>query len=197
MKSIVEQGGDYVITLKNNQPSLYARVEELFKQAIKLGFSGFKHTAYSTKKESNHGRAEIRHHLMLSDIKDLIDPESKWENLQSIGLIESVRIVKGKTTIETRYYISSLQNNAQKFSESVRSHWGIENSLHWVLDVGFREDDCRIRKDNAPQNFAILRHISLNLLNQEKTSKTGTKNKRLRAGWDDDYLTKILAVSVN
>ena len=112
-------------------------------------------------------------------------------------MIESVRIVKEQTTIETRYYISSLPNNAQKLGESVRSHWGIENSLHWVLDVGFREDDSRIRKDNAPQNFATIRHISLNLLNQEKTSKTGTKNKRLRAGWDDDYLTKILTASVN
>jgi predicted transposase YbfD/YdcC len=134
---------------------------------------------------------------MLSDIKELVDPDNKWEKLHSIGMRESVRIVKGKTTIETRYYISSLENNAQKFGESVRSHWGIENSLHWVLDVGFREDDCRIRKDNAPQNFAILRHISLNLLTTEKTSKTGVKNKRLRAGWDDDYLTKILAVSVS
>ena len=133
---------------------------------------------------------------MLSDIKELIDPDNQWEKLHSIGLIESVRIVKGKTTIETRYYISSLPNNAQKFGESVRSHWGIENSLHWVLDVGFREDDCRIRKDNAPQNFAMIRHISLNLLHQEKTSKTGARNKRLRAGWDDDYLTKILAVAV-
>jgi len=111
--------------------------------------------------------------------------------------IESVRIVKGKTSIETRYYISSLPNDAQKLGESVRSPWGIKNSLHWVLDVGFREDDCRIRKDNAPQNFARIRHISLNLLNQEKTSKTGAKNKRLRDGWDDGYLTKILAVSVN
>ena len=134
---------------------------------------------------------------MLSDIKELIDPDNQWEKLHSIGLIESVRIVQGKTTIETRYYISSLPNDAQKLGESVRSHWGIENSLHWVLDVGFREDDCRIRKDNAPQNFAILRHISLNLLNQEKTSKTGAKNKRLRAGWDDGYLTKILPVTVN
>ena len=102
---------------------------------------------------------------MLSDIKELIDPDNQWEKFQSIGMIESVRIVKGKTTIETRYYISSLPNNAQKLGESVRSHWGIENSLHWVLDVGFREDDCRIRKDNAPQNFAMIRHISLNLLN--------------------------------
>ena len=149
---------------------------------ISQGFSGFTHTAYSTKKENNHGRSEIRHHLMLSEIKELIDPDNQWEKLQSIGRIESVRIVKGKTSIETRYYISSLPNDAQKLGESVRSHWVIKNSLHWVLDVGFREDDCRIRKDNAPQKFAMIRHISLNLLNQENTSKTGAKNKRLRAG---------------
>ncbi|TAE93898.1 MAG: ISAs1 family transposase [Oscillatoriales cyanobacterium] len=112
-------------------------------------------------------------------------------------MIESVRIVKEKTSIETRYYISISPNNAQKFGESVRSHWGVKNRLHWVLDVAFREDDCRIRKDNAPQNFAILRHIYLNILTREKASKTGAKNKRLRAGWDDDYLTKILAAPVN
>ena len=134
---------------------------------------------------------------MLSDIKELIDPDNQWEKLHSIGLIKSVRIVQGKTTIETRYYISSLLNDAQKLGESIRSHWEIENSLHWLLDAGFREDDCRIRKDNAPQNFAIIRHISLNLLNQEKTSKKKKKNKRLRAGWDDGYLTKILTVTVN
>ena len=134
---------------------------------------------------------------MLSEIKELIDPDNQWETLQSIGLIESVRIVKGKTTIETRYYISSLPNDAQRLGESVPSYWGIKNSLHWVLDVGFREDNCRITKNNAPQNFAMIRHISLNLLNQEKTSKTGARNKRLRAGWDNDYLTKILAVAVN
>ena len=136
----------------------------MFKQAIRQGFSGFTHTAYSTNKESNHGRSEIRHHyLMLSDIKELIYPDTQWEKVHSIDLIESVRMVKEKTTIETRYYISSLPNNAQKLGESVRSHWGIENSLHWVLDVSFREDDCPIRKDNTPQKFAILRHISLNL----------------------------------
>jgi len=146
----------------------------LFKQAIRQGFSGFTHTAYLTNKESNHGRSEIRHHLMLSDIKEVIDPENHWEKLHSIGLIESVRMVKGKTTIETRYYISSLPNDAQKLGESVRSHWGIENSLHWVLDVGFREDDCRIRKDNAPPNFAILRHISLN---QSVESRKNLKNR--------------------
>jgi predicted transposase YbfD/YdcC len=108
-------------------------------------------------------------------------------------MVESVRTVNGKTTVETRYYISSLPNNAQILGQSVRSHWGIENPLHWVLDVVFREDDCRIRKDNAPENFAVLRHIALNLLNQDKTGKMGIKNKQLQAGWDNDYLAKVLA----
>lgn len=130
---------------------------------------------------------------MLSNISDQIDPKSNWESLQSIGMVESVRTVNGKTTIETRYYISSLTNNAQILGQSVRSHWGIENPLHWVLDVAFHEDDSRIRKDNAPQNFAILRHIALNLLNQENTVKTVIKNKRLKAGWDNEYLAKVIA----
>ncbi|MTJ19020.1 ISAs1 family transposase, partial [Dolichospermum sp. UHCC 0299] len=90
------------------------------------------------------------------------------------------------------YYISSLTNNAKLLGESVRTHWGIENSLHWVLDVAFREDDCRIRKDNAPQNFAVIRHIAVNLLGKEKSQKLGTKSKQFCAGWDDEYLEKIL-----
>lgn len=191
VKLIVERGGDYVITLKKNQGSLYKGVEELLKQAIKNRFSGFTHSCYQTK-EHSHGRDEIRRYLMLSNISNQIDPTSKWEKLQSIGMVESVRTVDGKTTVETRYYISSLPNNAQLLGQSIRSHWGIENPLHWVLDVAFREDDCRIRKDNAPQNFAVLRHIALNLLNQEKTLKTGIKNKRLKAGWNNKYLAKVL-----
>jgi len=106
--------------------------------------------------------------------------------------VESVRTVNGKTTVETRYYISSLVGNAKLLGQSVRSHWGIENSLHWVLDVAFSEDDCRIRKDNAPQNFAVLRHIAVNLLGEEKSKKLGMKNKQFLAAMDNNYLAKVL-----
>ena len=105
---------------------------------------------------------------MLSDISNRIDPENKWKELNSVGMIESVRTENGKTTVETRYYISNLNLDAKKFGDSVRSHWGIENSLHWILDVALNEDDCKIRKDNAPQNFSVLRHIAINLLGKEK-----------------------------
>ena len=101
----------------------------------------------------------------------------------------------GKTTVETRYFISSLSNNAKELANCVRSHWGIENSLHWVLDVAFREDDCRIRKDNAPENFAVLRQIAINLLGKDKRVKLGIKNKQFLAAMDDKYLERILAIA--
>jgi predicted transposase YbfD/YdcC len=129
---------------------------------------------------------------MLSDIQERIDPGKKWMNFQSVGMVEYIRKVNGKTKVKTRYYISSLTDNAKLLGESVRSHWGIENSLHWVLDVALREDDCRIRKDNAPQNFAVLRHIAVNAVGKEKSQKLGIKNKQVCAGWDNEYLEKIL-----
>jgi predicted transposase YbfD/YdcC len=193
VKLIVEQKANYVITVKQNQTTLYQKVEGIFKQAIRTGFSGFQSSCYHSK-EFSHGREETRYYLMLSNIQEQVDPTQKWEKLQSIGMVESVRTVNGKTTVETRYYISSLPNNAQQLGNAVRSHWGIENPLHWVLDVAFLEDDCRIRKQNAPYNFAILRHIALNLLNQETTANLGIKNKRLRAGWDNEYLEKVLGM---
>lgn len=192
VKLISEKEGDYLITLKKNQSNLYKNVEQLFGEAIARGFEGCNKSDYSTR-EKSHGREEIRHYLMLSDIAEKIDPSQKWANLKSIGMVESVRSVNGKTTVETRYYISSLALDAELFGQSVRSHWGIENSLHWVLDVALKEDNCRIRKDNAPQNFAVLRHIAVNLLGKENTKKLGIKNKQFLAAMDNNYLTKVLA----
>ncbi len=191
VKQIREGGGDYIITLKKNQGGLYERVEALFKEALIKQYQGFTFSSYRASK-TEHGREETRYCMMLSDVQTQIDFEGKWEDLLSIGRQDSMRVVNGKTTIKTRYFISSLPNNAHLLANSIRQHWGIENSLHWVLDVAFREDDSRIRKDNAPQNFAILRHVANSLLQQNKSVKTGIKNKRLKAGWDNEYLAKVL-----
>ncbi len=118
----------------------------------------------------------------------------EWSGLQSIGMVEAERVVGEKTTIEARYYISSLEAEAKQCGGAVRGHWGIEHALHWVLDVAFREDESRIRKDHAPANMALVRHIALNLLKQEKTAKVGVKGKRLKAGWDEAYLLKVLNI---
>lgn len=194
VKLITQKQGDYIITLKKNQKNLYKNVEELFKDAISKKFDGYSHSSYHTR-EINHGREEIRHYLMLKDVAKQIDPKHEWANFNSIGMVESVRIVNNKTTVETRYYICSLRSNAEKLGTSIRSHWGVENSLHWVLDVTFREDDCRIRKDNAPNNFAVLRRIAINLLGQEKSKKMGIKNKQFLAAMDNNYLSQVLQIA--
>ena len=123
---------------------------------------------------------------------DNLSGKQDWENLTTIGMVESERHTKNKVSVEKRYYLSSLECDVKKFSEAARGHWGIENNLHWTLDVAFNEDQCRIRKDNAPENLAILRHLAVNLLTSEKSVKLGIINKRLRAGWDKNYLIKIL-----
>ncbi len=116
-----------------------------------------------------------------------------FDKLNIIGMVESQREINGATSIEYRYYISSLENDAEIFGGAVRGHWGVENKLHWVLDIAFREDESRIRKGHAAANFATIRHIALNMIKQEKTLKAGTHAKRLKAGWDNDYMEKILS----
>ncbi len=194
VKLITQKDADYVITLKKNQENLYDEVEKLFQSGISTGFQGIEHSTYKTE-ERGHGRHEIRHYVMLSQIESRLNPDSIWSNFNSVGMVESVRSLDGKTTVETRYFISSLESDAKQFGNSIRSHWAVENSLHWVLDVALKEDNCRIRKDNAPQNFAILRHIAVNLLTQEKRVKRGIKNKQFLAAMDNKYLLSILALA--
>nr|WP_225226282.1 ISAs1 family transposase [Komarekiella delphini-convector] len=194
VKLITQQSADYVITLKKNQGNLYESVEELFKTGISTGFEGIKHSTYNTE-ETGHSRHEIRNYVMLSGIGTRLDPDSVWSKFSSVGMVESIRLLDGKTTVETRYFISSLVSNAKEFANSIRSHWGIENSLHWILDVALREDECRIRKDNAPHNFAIIRQIAVNLLGKEKRVKRGIKNKQFLAAMDNNYLLRVLALA--
>jgi len=185
--------GTAVLAVKQNQGYLYKDLEQLFKQGLKNQFKGIEHSYHETINK-NHGRLEIRRCWLLSNVADLIDTDTNWSKFFSVGVVSSSRRNQGKIKQETRYYISSIQHqDAKLFGQSVRSHWDVENRLHWVLDVTFNEDDCRIRDYNAPQNFAVLRHIAVNLLNQEKSRKLSLNNKRYLASMDDDYLLKILS----
>ena len=136
-------------------------------------------------------RIETRRYWSTSAI-DWLSDQASWKDLSTIVMVERERMVDGKTSNETSYYITSLKSDAKTIAHAIRGHWGIENSLHWVLDIAFREDESRIRKDHAPANFAIIRHMALNLLRQETSSKRSIKGKRLKAGWDTGYLGKIL-----
>lgn len=190
-KAIIDKQADYVLALKANQGNLYRDVVQLFEYAQHNGFKDIEHAFYQMGSDG-HGRIEIRRHWMLGQVSNLTNAQP-WAGFNSIGMVQSERRIKGLTQVETRYYISSLSPDAHRFAEAVRSHWGIENCLHWVLDVAFAEDASRVRKDHAPENLAVIRHIALNLLSQEKSAKGGMKAKRLKAGWDNDYLAKVFA----
>lgn len=196
---ILEQAADYVLALKENQATLYRDVVELFAQA---NAGTIEELVVEEKRtvEKGHGRIEIRRYRVISD-RDVLawlqegPTGHHWPGLKAIGMVESERRIGDKRTTETRYYLLSAALSAKAFGEAVRSHWGIENCVHWVLDVGFHEDQCHIRAGHAAENFAVLRHLALNLLRHQTepmNRRLSVKGRRLKAAWDDAYLLQIL-----
>ena len=191
---IVNQEADYVLALKENHGRLYEDVKLLFDDLEESSFRAYKYDNHRTVNKG-HGRIEVRRCWTISDPELLryLRGATEWEKLQSVVKVQAERRVDQDRSVEDRYYLSSLAGDAEKTLAATRTHWRIENSLHWVLDIAFREDESRIRKEHGAQNFAILRHIAINLLKQDKTAKMGVKAKRLRAGWDEVYLLKVLS----
>jgi predicted transposase YbfD/YdcC len=189
-KQIIEKKADYVLALKGNQSGLQEAVEAVFQEADIVGYKNFPVDYFETSERSRN-RVETRRHWTI-ECDESFEHTKLWEGLNIIGMVECERTVNDATTIEYRYYIGSIENNAQLFGKAVRDHWGIENKLHWRLDMGFREDESRIRKGHSAENFAVMRHFAINLLKQDKLTKLGVKNKRLKAGWDDEYRVDLL-----
>ena len=188
VETIIDQKAGYTIAVKENQRHLH---EDIVATFTKLREQADISLDTYTTCEKGHGRIEMRRYWVTTDLNQLRTADD-WRNLHSIGMVESERVINGKTTHETRYYISCREANAQAFGERVRGQWSIENSLHWVLDMAFREDESRIRKGHSAENMAVVRHVALNLLRQEKTLKVGIQAKRLRAASDNAYLGKVI-----
>ena len=189
-QKIVDAEADYCLAVKGNQRTLHQAIMDFFEDHLEDDFARTKVRRFQTE-EKGHGREEIRYYFICPIPEDLPD-RYRWPHLRAIGVTISNTQRDGKDCIEIRYYILSKYLAARKFAQAVRGHWGIENSLHWQLDVTFQEDQSRIRKGHADTNFSILRRTALSMLKNESTLKVGIKNKRLTAGWDETYLEKVL-----
>jgi predicted transposase YbfD/YdcC len=192
-EKIIDREAEYVLSLKENQGHLYEDVKRLFADLEDCQYKAYEFD-YQKTVNKDHGRIEIRECWTISDPEVLphLRGFANWKNMTTVSRIRAQRWIGEEKSSEDRYHIASI-TGAKLILGAVRSHWGIENELHWTLDLAFDEDRCRVRKDHGPENFALLRHIALNLLKQEKTCKRGIKGKRLLAGWNQDYLLKVLA----
>jgi predicted transposase YbfD/YdcC len=190
-ETIIEKKADYVLPVKDNQHRPLETLQGLFDDPAEMPWVECDHHRTVNK---GHGRIEVRECWCTSD-PDYLEYSASladWPGLQSIAVVQAERQLEDERTVQRRYFISSLKCDAKLLLHAVRTHWEIENKVHWVLDIAFREDDCRIRKGNGAENFAVLRHIALNLLRRETTSKGSLKGRRKKAGWDNDYLLKVL-----
>lgn len=196
---IVQQGGDYILALKDNHRHMHEDVRELFTWAAEVDFEEMAHDR-SIVIGKGHGRIETRTCTTISDPECLamLSGRDDWADLRTVIHVHAKRQIGTDVSAEDRYYLSNLSRDTEKLAEkaleATRCHWGVENQLHWVLDVTFNEDHCRARTGNAGENFAVLRHIALNLLRKDKSSRKSLAAKRHKAGWDNDYLRKILAL---
>lgn len=194
-RKIIERRADYVLTVKANQGQLYEDIQEWFLYAQEVGLRDMRHDYHKTVNKG-HGRIEVRECWTIADPQafDYIRNYQGWEGLQSIAMVKRTRHADDQTTEDIAFFITSLDNDARQVLACSRNHWRVENSLHWVLDVVFREDDSRVRTGYAAHNFAILRRLALSLLKQDRSVKVGVKAKRLRAALDGDFLLHVLAL---
>jgi len=189
-RTIIASKADYVLAVKKNQPALFHGIAWFFLTQREQNFAGVRVSRHETH-ETGHGREETRSYYVCAAPRDLPDRQ-RWPGLKAIGWTISETLRDGKRCYEMRYYIMSRKLSAKQFAAAVRGHWSIENSLHWQLDVTFGEDQSRVRRGHADANFSILRRTALSLLKNNKTLNVGVKNRRLTAGWDDDYLQQVL-----
>ena len=189
---IVTGGGDYILAVKENHPRLYEDIDGCFTEALETDYEGLESSVLREEMETNRGRRETRECHVIARPEGLRDV-GLWKGLTAICMVLSRRVAEGVESIECRYYIGSFVGTAQEYLGAIRGHWGIENSLHWVLDVVFREDESRHHAGHSGENLGLLRRLAISLLKQEESSKDSLKTKRLRCGWDDEYLAKVLA----